>query len=257
MQRPQDARYYLSIIIPAFNEEKRLPDTLTHITEFIEKQDYSTEVLVVDNASSDRTGDIISDFTRRYPFFKRIFEPVKGKGAAVRTGVMASRGEFLLFCDADMAIPIEEVNKFLPPHLNDYDIGIGAREAFGAHRFNESLFRRFIGRAFNLMVQSLLLPGFKDTQCGFKCFRRDIAHDLFSSITINGWCFDVEIIYIALLKGYRIIEVPVDVFYRNQSGINLIRDPWHMLGDILKIKKNGRRGLYTIKGGLNYGQKRQ
>lgn len=242
MQEPQ---YCLSIIIPAYNEEKRLHETLTQITEFIERQDYTTEVVVVDNASTDRTGDIISSFSSNCSFLRYVFEPVRGKGAAVKSGVMASHGEFLIITDADLSVPIEEANKFLAVLHSNSDIAIASRELPGANRYNEPPYRHFIGRAFNLLIRSLLLPDIHDTQCGFKGFRHSIANDLFSSNTLNGWSFDAEILYIALSRGYRIAEVPVDWYYREFSRVNIMSDPWYMLKDILTTYYNTKRGKYN------------
>lgn len=242
----KETQYHLSIIIPAFNEEKRLAATLTHIAEFIEKQDYSTEVIVVDNASTDKTGLIISEFKLKYSFIKGISEQVRGKGAAVRAGVMAGQGEFLLISDADLAVPIEEVKKFLPPLLNDYDIAIASRELPGAKRYKEPFYRHLIGRVFNNLVRTLLLRKICDTQCGFKLFRKSIAGNLFSVSTINGWSFDAEILRIAVLNGYRILEVPVNWHYREFSSVSLLRDPFYMLWDIFRIKFKELKGCYSI-----------
>lgn len=243
----KEAQYHLSIIIPAFNEAKRLPDTLKQIVKFIENQDYSSELIVVDNASSDRTGDILSGFAQRCSFLKCIYESVKGKGAAVRAGVMASKGEFLLISDADLAVPIGELNKLLTPLIqSNVDIAIASRELPGANRYNEPFYRHLIGRCFNRLVRAILLPGLQDTQCGFKCFRHTIAKKIFSSSTVNGWSFDAEILNIAILNGYRILEVPVDWYYRKFSSVNLFRDPLYMLWDIFRIKFNELKGCYSI-----------
>ena len=201
---------YLSIIVPAFNEAERLPTTLEQISEFVNNRDFLTEVIVVDNASTDATKNIITAYHSRYPFIKYCLETTPGKGAAVRTGILAGQGDYLLICDADLAVPIEEVGKFLSPEVKDFDIVIGSREAVGAMRYDEPFYRHLMGRAFNLIIRVLLLPGLYDTQCGFKCFRRDVARELFSAGRINGWSFDVEILYLARLKGYRIIEVPMN-----------------------------------------------
>jgi len=238
---------FLSIIIPAFNEEERLPDTLHRIITFVKSQHYTVEVLIVDNASTDMTGTVISNSVPSYPFFKSLYEHRRGKGAAVRKGILSARGEYILICDADMAVPIEEVEKFLPPRINDYDIAIGSREAPGAQRYGEPLYRHLMGRVFNVIVQCCALPGIHDSQCGFKSFRRAAAHDLFSVSKLDGWSFDVEILYIALLRGYRISEVPVNWYYGKNSKINPIYDSWQMFKEVIKVRWNGLRGLYNIK----------
>lgn len=232
---------HLSIIIPAFNEAERLPETLKRIVAFAEVPEKSaTEIIVVDNASSDATKEIVMEFCSRYPFVKYLYEATRGKGAAVRTGILAAQGVYQLICDADLAVPIEEVDKFFSPQLQDYDIAIGSREATGARRYEEPFYRHLMGRVFNLIVRMLLLPGLYDTQCGFKCFRHDAAHDLFSKSIVDGWSFDVEILYLACLKGYRIVELPVNWYYGEKSKVSPVRDTWSMLKEILAIRKNWR-----------------
>jgi len=238
----------LSIIVPAYNEARRLPSTLDRLVSFAESRPFVTEVLIIDNASTDATKTIVTEFVSRTSVIRYLHEAVQGKGAAVRTGIMAASGEYLLFSDADLAVPIEEADNFLPPRLPECDIAIGSREAKGARRYAEPYRRHLMGRVFNLIVRGLLLPGLQDTQCGFKCFRRDIAHDLFPASTIHGWSFDVEILYIARLRGYRIVEVPVQWYYGEESKVHPVRDTWRMLDELRKIRANGRRGLYKSPG---------
>lgn len=240
-----DRSPYLSIIIPAFNEAERLPETLKRIVAFVKAQSFSTEAIVVDNASSDATKDIVMDYHERYPFIKYCSGTTPGKGAAVRTGIMVAQGDYLLICDADLAVPIEEVGKFLSPRIQDYDIAIGSREAERARRYEEPFYRHLMGRVFNLIVRTLLLPGLYDTQCGFKCFRRDVALELFSVSRINGWSFDVEILYIARLKGYRIVEVPVNWYYGEKSKVRPVRDTWLMLKEVLEIRKAWKKNRFN------------
>lgn len=234
-------RPFLSIVVPAFNEEERLPQTLTKIVNFAKPKGFLTEVIVVANASTDRTDYIAADFAARYPFIKHLCESRRGKGAAVKTGMLSAQGDYLLICDADLAVPIEEIGKFLPPRLQDYDIAIGSREAEGAKRYDEPFYRHLMGRVFNFIVRALLLPGILDTQCGFKCFRRDVAHELFSACRIEGWSFDVEVLYIARLKGYRIIEVPVNWYYGKESKVSPVRDTWVMLREVLDIRRTWKK----------------
>jgi dolichyl-phosphate beta-glucosyltransferase len=234
----------LSIIVPAFNEDRRLPATLDRLVSFARSRPFATEVLVVDNASTDRTNAVVTEFVSRHPMVRCLHESARGKGAAVKNGVLAASGEYLLFTDADLAVPIEEVDGFLPPRLRDFDIAIGSREAEGAKRYGEPFARHLMGRVFNLVVRGLLLPGLHDTQCGFKCFRRDVARDLFSAGRVHGWSFDVEILYIARMRGYRIVEVPVQWYYGEESKVHPMHDTWRMLDEIRKIRENGRRGLY-------------
>ena len=235
---------FLSVIIPSFNEEQRLPETLTRIAAFIEAQEYSIELIVVDNASTDRTGKIIKDFSVRYRFIKYCYQATPGKGAAVKMGVLAGQGDYLLVCDADLSVPLEEIRNFLPPERDDFDVAIGSREMKGARRLGEPFYRHLMGRVFNLLVQVLIFPGINDTQCGFKCFRRATARDLFMASKIHGWCFDVEILYIARLKGARIVEVPVTWYYGEKSKVNPVRDTVRMFKELLEIRKNINAGIY-------------
>ena len=230
----------LSIVIPAFNEAERLPATLQQIMDFVMAQNADIEVVVVDNASNDGTRDVVSAFSSRYPAVRYLYEGVRGKGAAVRTGMLDGQGMYLLICDADLAVPIEEVENFLL-RLRDDDIVIGSREAEGARRLGEPFHRHLMGRVFNFIVRMLLLPGLHDTQCGFKCFRRSVAHDLFSRNTIDGWSFDAEILYMARQKNYRIAELPVTWYYGDKSKVNPSRDTWLMLKEVIAIRRNWKR----------------
>jgi len=234
----------LTIIIPAYNEERRLPTTLPQVADFVEAQDYPAEILVVDNASTDRTSDVVRAVAAEHPIISLLYQPIQGKGAAVRKGMLEGRGEYLFICDADLAMPIEEVNKFLPPTLSDYDVAIASREAAGAIRYNEPWYRHLMGRVFNLLVRLLAVPGIQDTQCGFKCLRREAARDIFTIQKIDGWAFDVEILHIARRRGYRIVEVPIHWYYGEGSRVSPIRDSINMLVEVLHIRRSGRSGLY-------------
>jgi dolichyl-phosphate beta-glucosyltransferase len=234
----------LTIIVPAFNEERRLPETLPQVVAFAEAQDYPVEVLVVDNASSDRTPDIAREIAAEHPCVSLLHQPIRGKGAAVRKGMFEGQGTYLFMCDADLAMPIEEVNKFLPPTPSDYDVAIASREAPGAVRYDEPWYRHLMGRVFNFLVRLLAVPGIQDTQCGFKCFRREVAHDVLSVQTIDGWAFDVELLHIAQRRGYRIVEVPIHWYYGEGSRLSPVRDSWNMLREVLRIRRNGEAGLY-------------
>jgi len=233
----------LSIIIPAYNEEHRLPTTLPQVVAFAEAQDYPVEVLVVDNASTDHTAGVVREIAAKHPSISLLHQPIRGKGAAVRKGMMEGRGEYLLIYDADRAVPVEEITKFLPPALSDHDVAIASREAPGAIRYNEPRYRHLMGRVFNFIVRLLAVPGIQDTQCGFKCFRREVAHDIFTTQKIDGWAFDVEILYIALQRGYRVVEVPIHWYYGEGSRVGPL-DPPRMVLEVLRIRRNGRAGLY-------------
>jgi len=235
---------FLSIIIPAYNEESRLPDTLTKVGSFLDGQAYTSEVWVVDNNSTDKTAEIIQEFSTRFSNIKGLFESEPGKGAAVRCGMLQAQGDFLFMCDADLSMPIEEVNRFLPPHLEGVDIAIASREAAGAIRYHEPQFRHLGGRLMNWLIQLFVLPGLNDTQCGFKCFSSSAAKDLFHVQTLPGWSFDIELLYIARHRGYNIHEVAIPWIYHRESKVHAIRDAIKILLDILTIRKNGTQGVY-------------
>ena len=234
----------LSIIIPAYNEESRLPHSLNTVLTFLDNQEFEAEVIVIDNGSVDRTAAIVREFMQENQNLKLFQEKIAGKGLAVRRGMLESKGEFRFICDADLAMPIEEVLHFLPPEQKEYDIAIGSREAPGAVRYDEPQYRHFIGRVFNNIVRILAVPGFMDTQCGFKCFRGDVADDLFRVQRLDGWTFDVEVLFIALRRGYKIIEVPINWYYFPGSRIHVIRDSINMFLDLFKIRINWMKNLY-------------
>jgi dolichyl-phosphate beta-glucosyltransferase len=235
----------LSIIIPAHNEENRLPSSLAGIFAFLERQTYPSEVLVVENGSIDGTARVVQSLTSTYPKLRLLREPLRGKGLAVRRGMLEATGAYRFICDADLSMPIEEVNRFLPPILNDADIAIASREAPGAIRYGEPLHRHWFGRVFNLLVRILAVPGFHDTQCGFKCLRAEIAEDLFRVQRLDGWTFDVELLFIALKRGYHVVEVPIPWYYNPGSRVSLIPDSLAMLNDLFVIRRNWRAGLYA------------
>lgn len=238
---------FFSIIIPAYNEEKRLPNTLEQVFRFLEEQSYTSEVIVVENGSNDRTYETAKEFTKQHKNLHVIHDAQRGKGGAVQRGVREARGEYVLFCDADLSMPVEEINKFLPPALNDFDIAIASREAPGAVRYNEPYYRHLTGRVFNMLIRLMVLPNLQDTQCGFKCLRAEVARDIFRFQTLTGWAFDVELLYIAHHHGYRVIEIPIDWYFNADSKVRVLRDSWRMFVDLLVIRRNARRGLYDLK----------
>lgn len=239
MQRP-----FLSIIIPAYNEEFRLPDTLSQVGSFLEEQIYSSEVWIVDNNSTDRTSEIIQEYSSRNTNFQGLFEKEPGKGAAVRCGMLKAQGDFLFMCDADLSMPINELKKFLPPQLEGFDIAIASREAPGAVRYGEPQFRHLGGRLMNGLIQLFALPGINDTQCGFKCFSATTAKDLFQHQTLSGWSFDIELLYIARQRSFTIKEIPIPWIYHKESKVNPFRDALKILLDIKTIRRNAAQGLY-------------
>lgn len=235
---------FLSIIIPAHNEENRLPRTLEQIFAFLKKQTYTSEVIVVENGSSDRTLELAMQFVKEHANLVVIQEHNKGKGNAVRRGMLTARGGYRFICDADLSMPIEDLEKFLPPAIENFDIAIGSREAPGAIRYNEPSYRHIGGRAINLAIRTLILPGLNDTQCGFKCFRAETTKDLFQKQTLMGWSFDIELLYLARRKKLRIREIPIHWYYDPDSKVSAVRDALRMIGDIFRIHFNAMRGTY-------------
>jgi len=235
---------FLSIVIPAHNEETRLPPSLAQVFEFLQKQSYSAEVLVVENGSVDKTLEVARSFTARYPMLRVLHEDRRGKGLAVQRGILEAQGAYRFICDADLSMPVVEVNRFIPPQLASLDIAIASREVPGSVRYNEPLYRHWGGRGVNLLIRLLALPGLRDTQCGFKCFRAEVAEDIFRHQTITGISFDPEVLYIARRHGYSIVEIPVPWYYSSESRIHLFQDTLSLVHDLLTIRKNAHRGVY-------------
>ncbi len=235
---------FLSIIIPAHNEERRLPRTLEQVFDFLATQSYTAEVIVVENGSTDRTFEIATEFSLRHENLRTIQETARGKGLAVKRGMLAAGGEFRFICDADLSMPIQEVNKFLPPAITNFDIAIGSREARGSVRYNEPGYRHWGGRAINAVIRILILPGLQDTQCGFKCFTAEAAQTLFSLQTLPGWSFDIEVLYLARRLKYRILEIPIHWYFHPETKLSAVPDALRMIKDIFTIHMNTLRGVY-------------
>ena len=235
----------LSIIIPAYNEANRLPQTLAQVSDFLQQQTYTYEVIVVENGSSDHTFQVAQSFAQDLPQFRALRATDRGKGLAVQTGMLAATGQYRFMCDADLSMPIAEVNRFLPPQLENIEIAIASREAAGAVRYDEPGYRHWGGRGMNLIIRMLALSGLRDTQCGFKMFRADIAEDLFKHQTILNWSFDIEVLYIARLRGYRIVEIPIPWYFKSETKLNPLQDALRMVRDIMIMHRNRLRGVYT------------
>ncbi len=239
-------RPFLSIVIPAHNEESRLPRTLGQIFDFLQKQNFTFEVIIVENGSSDHTLALAQEFSLNHSNLVVCQEQQRGKGNAVRQGMLKARGQYRFICDADLSMPIEEIQKFIPPTLTDFDIAIGSREAPGAIRYNEPPYRHLGGRAINFVIRLLILPGLNDTQCGFKCFSAEAAESIFSQQTLLGWSFDIENLYLARRKKLRIKEIPIQWYYDPDSKVSAVRDALRMISDIFRIHINAIRGKYDF-----------
>ncbi len=236
---------FLSVIIPAYNEEHRLRPTLELVAAYLAAQPYSSEIVVSDDGSRDGTVALVKAFAGEERAAVRLVEnPHHGKGSAVRAGMLAAHGDYRFMCDADLAMPVEEVARFLPPALGSVDVAIGTREGEGARRFNESLFTHLRGRAFNMVAQLLLVPGINDTQCGFKCFTAAAAELLFERQRLDGFAFDVEVLFIARQQGLRVQEVPITWVHDTRTTVRSLRHSWHMLLDVLRVRWDAWRGRY-------------
>jgi dolichyl-phosphate beta-glucosyltransferase len=234
---------FLSVIIPAHNEENRLPNTMEQVFRFLEGQSFTSEVIIVENGSADRTLEVAQEFARKHENI-RVIQSEQGKGAAVKRGMLEAQGEYRFMCDADLSMPVDEIVKFIPPALESCDVAIASREAEGAIRYNEPSYRHIGGRGINFIIQTLILPGLNDTQCGFKCFRADVANDIFNLQMLNGWSFDIELLYIARRRKYRIHEVPIHWYHHPETKVSALRDAVQMITDIFRIHANARRGIY-------------
>ena len=230
------SQLFLSVVIPTFNEETRIADSLSRVIEYLQGQDYSWEVVVADDGSTDRTVGLVGQAIVDHPNVRILHLQHRGKGWAVKNGMLAAEGEFRLLCDADLSVPIQQVERLLPPTGPMADIVLGSREADGAVRIGEPTGRHIMGRIFNRLVSSLAVPGLADTQCGFKIFRADAAQDLFPRLTLDGFAFDVELIHLAGKRGLTYSEVGIDWYYRPQSKVRPLRDALAMTLDLFKIR---------------------
>jgi dolichyl-phosphate beta-glucosyltransferase len=210
-------------------------------------QPYSIEVVIINNNSRDGTRRIANEFAAQHSYVRVIDQPRQGKGAAVQTGMLEGTGQYLFICDADFSMPVDEISKFMPPNAAAYDVAIASREVAGARRVDEPQYRHLMGRVFNLIVRVLAIPGIQDTQCGFKVFRRQVARDVFALQTIDGWGFDVEVLFIALKHGYKLIEMPITWYYKPQTKISPLRDSINMVLEVMRVRWNGWRGKYDRK----------
>jgi len=222
----------------------------------LDRQPYTAEVIVVDDGSTDATVESVRAAAAGDPRVRIIENPHFGKGYTVRTGMLAAQGDIALFTDADLSTPIEEIERLLPYFEQGYDVVIGSREGGGRNqRIGEPFYRHLMGRVFNMIVQLVAVRGVQDTQCGFKAMRREVAHDLFARLRLHDGrskpvrgsmvtAFDVELLFLALKRGYRIKEVPVEWHYSNESKVNPLKDSWRNLKDVLLVRWNDVLGRY-------------
>lgn len=237
----------LSVVIPAYNEESRIVATLEGVSGFLEDNFRNFEIVVVDDGSSDATRSVVERLARELGDITLISYPAnQGKGYAVQKGVLASRGELVLFSDADMSTPVEEVKRLISSIREGFDIAIGSRGLRESDvRLKQPWYRQGMGKTFNLMVRLLTVGGISDTQCGFKLFRGEVARSLFRKTLIKGFAFDVEVLFLAEKSGYKIKEVPVKWFNSPGSKVRLFRDSFRMFLELLRIRTHYLAGRYS------------
>lgn len=238
----------ISVIIPAYNEAGRILPYLHAIISHLQRQRRTYEVLVVDDGSTDITATVVTSFSRTAPDVHLIQIPSsQGKGAAVRRGMQSAVGNLQLFADADGATPIQELDRLEKAIVDGADLAIGSRtlaSRLPGFTVRARLHRILLGMVFNSAVRQSGIRGIEDTQCGFKLFRRNVAQDLFSVASIDGYGFDLELLYVAQQRGYRIAEVPVNWADQPGSKVRILRDGFAMLRELANIKQNGVKGLY-------------
>jgi len=229
--------------VPAYNEENRLGSTLERITEYLGQQDYTSEIVVVDDGSQDRTSEVAKAVSPDILVIRN--EPNRGKGYSVKRGMLAAHGDFRLFSDADLSTPIEEVEKFWPFFDQGYDVVIASRALPGSQvEIHQNWFREMCGRAFNKVVKTIAMAQFSDTQCGFKAFTAKASEMLFSRQTISGWVFDTEILFIGRKHKLKMIDVPI--VWRNSpnSRLNMARDSAKIFWELLSVRWKNLQGKY-------------
>lgn len=246
----------LGLVIPAYNEAGRIETTLREVVAFLRSRPYAWRLLVSDDGSSDDTAAIVRTVMREVPELDLLSSSHRGKAFAVRAGVLRTDARYIVFTDADLAVPINELDRLLTSLEAGADVVIGSREASGARRFDEPPYRHLMGRIFSALYRVLILPGIEDAQCGFKGFRGEVAHALFSHLLLYGdkapvvrggllTGFDVELLYLARRWGLKIEDVPVDWYYGAGSKVRPTRDVPKMIMDVLKIRWHALAGDYA------------
>ena len=244
-----DDGVYLSVVVPAFDEAARLGPTLDAIRRFLDSRRFTSEVIVVVDGGGDGTLELARGVGLEWPALVVLHhQPNRGKGYAVRRGMLAARGRYRLFSDADLSTPIEEVDRLIDALDDGVDIAIGSRALPASDvRVRQAWWRQSMGRIFNQVVRRLAVPGIRDTQCGFKCLRGEAAEQIFERQRIAGFSFDVELLWIARKLGFRVVEVPVTWVNDPLSRVHPARDSARMLVDLVRLRVDDWRGRYSRK----------
>jgi len=246
----QEDFYRLSIVIPVYNEEQRLGPTLTRLGEYLSGKPYTWELIVVDDGSRDRSVEVAGQAGLGEALRVVEHKVNRGKGAAVRTGMAAVRGQFALFSDSDLSTPIEEIEKFWPWFEEGYDVVIGSRGLSTSQiEVHQSLHREWMGRFFNVLVRALVVPGIHDTQCGFKMFTQRAVERIFPRLQLEGWAFDVELLAVAQQQGLRTAEVPVRWVNSPDTRVRTFRASSQMLCDLLRLRRRFRSRPQAVSNG--------
>lgn len=237
---------HLSIIIPAYNEEERIGDTLKLVFEFLAEQDYTSEVVLVDDGSSDKTVEAAKASARAHENFRVLENGTnRGKGYSVRHGMLEGKGKFLLFSDADLSTPIEETTRFLEKMREGYHVVIGSRAMPESNIVTyQPWYRQLMGKIFNKIVRVMAVRGISDTQCGFKMFTREAGRRIFALQQVERFAFDVEALFLARKLGYKICELPVTWKDSPQTRVSTFMDSWSMFSALFTIRLNSLRGRY-------------
>ena len=237
---------FISVVIPAFNEQDRIGDTVTGIMAYLDQKQFTWEILVIDDGSNDKTYQVIDEISSGTEASVNVLSIQHGgKGWAVKNGMLAARGEYRFMADADMAMPVGQLDRFLKFIEKGYDIVIGSRQMAGSRRFSEPRSRHIMGRIFNWIVQIFAIKGFQDTQCGFKCFNAKTAEILFGLLHTKGFGFDVELLYLANKLNLSVLEMPIDWYHQKSSKVRPVQDSILMVKDILGIRVRDLFGFYS------------
>ncbi len=248
---------YLSVVFPAYNEEKRIEKSLIETKNYFDNKEYTYEIIVSDDGSTDKTCEIVEELSKNWSQLKLVKNPHKGKAPALISGVNKANGKYVLISDVDLSVSIDQTPKLLVwVEDQDYDLAIATREGVGATRLDEPIMRHIMGRVFNALVQILVLPGINDTQCGFKLGKTEVLKKVFKKTKLYSandpeiqggrvGAYDVEFLFVAKKLGYKIKEVPVTWVYGDNSKVHKLKDSYYNAKDVVLVRLNDWKGLYN------------